>query len=242
MLTLTNVSTNYGKIPMLRNVNMRVDPGEVVCILGANGAGKTTTLKTILGLVRPVSGTICFKEQRIDNMPTHRIVASGISMVPQGEGLFPKMTVESNLRLGAYFERDESKIRSRLERVFGLFPRLRERLSQKAGTLSGGERTMLSIARGLLSEPELILMDEPSLGLAPVLVDEVFKSIAQIKAEKKVTILLVEQNAKKALSVADRGYIMQKGQIVLEGTTDELLNSNIVRQSYLHVERAKVGR
>ena len=235
MLELRNVSTNYGKIPMLRAVNLEVRKGEVVCILGANGAGKTTTLKTILGLVKTAEGSIHFDGQRIDTLPAHKIVKAGISIVPQGEGLFPKMTVETNLRLGAYFEKDKAKVDAGLEDVFRIFPRLKERLDQKAGTLSGGERTMLGIARGLLAEPDLLLMDEPSLGLAPVLVDETFKSIERIRKEKNVTILLVEQNAKKALSVADRGYIMQKGRIIHAGTRDELLESSVVRQSYLQV-------
>lgn len=235
MLELENVSTNYGKIPMLRDVDLEIRKGEVVCLLGANGAGKTTTLKTILGLTRTVEGSITFQGRRIEAIPTHKIVQMGISIVPQGEGLFPKMTVETNLRLGAYFERDQAKVDAGLEDVFKIFPRLKERLGQKAGTLSGGERTMLSIARGLLAGPDLLLMDEPSLGLAPVLVEETFKSIERIRKEKDATILLVEQNAKKALSVADRGYIMQKGRIILAGTRDELLQSNIVKQSYLYV-------
>lgn len=235
MLELKNVSTNYGKIPMLRAVNLEIRKGEVVCLLGANGAGKTTTLKAILGLTRAVEGSITFHGRRIEALPTHKIVQMGISIVPQGEGLFPKMTVETNLRLGAYFERDQAKVDAGLEGIFKIFPRLKERLGQKAGTLSGGERTMLSIARGLLAGPDLLLMDEPSLGLAPVLVEETFKSIERIRKEKEATILLVEQNAKKALSVADRGYIMQKGRIILAGTRDELLQSSIVRQSYLYV-------
>lgn len=235
VLELKNVSTVYGRMPMLQGVSLKVAQGETVCILGANGAGKTTLLKTILGMVKPVEGSVHFAGQRIDGLPTHRVVQAGIAIVPEREGLFPKMTVENNLTLGAYYEKDREKIGQRLEEVFGLFPVLRQRLKQKAGTLSGGERKMLGIARALLASPKLILMDEPSLGLAPAVVNEVFAAIDKIKQSTGAAILLVEQNATKALAVAERGYVLQKGRIILEGTAAELKESSIVKQSYLEV-------
>lgn len=235
VLELENVSTVYGRMPMLQGVSLKVAQGETVCILGANGAGKTTLLKTILGMVKPVEGSVHFAGQRIDGLPTHRVVQAGIAIVPEREGLFPKMTVENNLTLGAYYEKDREKIGQRLEEVFGLFPVLRQRLKQKAGTLSGGERKMLGIARALLASPKLILMDEPSLGLAPAVVNEVFAAIDKIKQSTGAAILLVEQNATKALAVAERGYVLQKGRIILEGTAAELKESSIVKQSYLEV-------
>lgn len=238
MLKITGVSTYYGKIPMLRQVSAEIAAGEVVSVLGANGAGKTTLLKAVLGLVRAVEGSIVFQDTSIHNLPTHKIVRAGIAMVPQDGGMFPKMTVEANLRFGAYFEKNQATVEARLKEAYAIFPRLFERRQQKAGTLSGGERCMLSIARGLIGNPDLLLMDEPSLGLAPLMVEEVFKTIAAIKREKGLTILLVEQNARKALSVADRGYVMQKGQIIMSGSRDELLASDIVQQSYLQVQKA----
>lgn len=233
MLKINNVSTVYDRIPMLQNVNFEINKGEIVCILGANGGGKTTTLKTILGLVKPVEGTITFYDKRIDILPSYKIVQLGISIVPQGGGVFPKMTVEKNLIMGAYFEKNKEVIKNRLEDIYKLFPRLKERCNQKGGTLSGGERTMLAIARGLISNPKLLLMDEPSLGLAPVLVDEIFEYIKNINENNKITILLVEQNANKALMVANRGYIMQKGEIIFEGAKNELEENDIIKQSYL---------
>ncbi|WP_258358596.1 ABC transporter ATP-binding protein [Moorella sulfitireducens (nom. illeg.)] len=233
MLELRQVSTKYGQIPMLMDVSIKINPGEAVCMLGANGAGKTTLLKTIIGMVKPVSGEVLFGGQRIDLWPSYKIIRSGIAIVPEREGLFPKLTVENNLLMGAYYESDKRKIAPRLEEVLTIFPRLKERFRQKAGTLSGGERKMLGIARALLAEPQILLMDEPSLGLAPATVNEVFAVIDRIKKEKKIAILLVEQNAQKALSVVERGYVLQKGSIILEGSTNELKENSVVKESYL---------
>lgn len=233
MLELRSVDTRYGQIPMLMKVSLKIDKGEAVCMLGANGAGKTTLLKTIIGMVKPTSGEVIYNGRRIDTLPPHKIIQQGIAIVPEREGLFPKLSVENNLLMGAYYEKDKQKISERMEEVLTIFPRLRERYRQKAGTLSGGERKMLGIARALLADPQVILMDEPSLGLAPALVNEVFAVISRIKKEKSVTILLVEQNAQKALSVVDRGYIMQKGSIILGGSIEELQENEMVRESYL---------
>jgi len=235
MLTLENVDTVYGRIPMLQNVSFNVNKGEIVTILGANGGGKSTTLKTILGLITPTKGEIYFEGRTIHTIPSDKIVKSGISIVPQGGGVFPMMTVERNLILGAYFEKDKKLIQNRLEEIYHLFPRLKERSLQKSGTLSGGERTMLAIARALLGEPKLLLMDEPSLGLAPVLVDEIFEYITSINKNRGVTILLIEQNANKALTVAHRGYIMQKGSMIFEGSREELSQNELIKDSYLSV-------
>jgi len=233
MLEIKNVSTHYGRIPMLMDVSLNVAQGQVVCVLGANGAGKTTLLKTILSLVKPDRGSIIFNGQRIDSLPTHKIVEAGISIVSEGSGIFPRMSVENNLLMGAYYEKDKNVVQQRLEKIYHSFPVLKERLQQRAGTLSGGERTMLGIARGLIAGPKLLLMDEPSLGLAPVMVQETFEVVKRLNQEENLTILLIEQNAKKALSVSHRGYIMQKGQIILEGSQEELLNSSVVQSSYL---------
>lgn len=233
MLVFNDVCTVYGRIPMLQNVSFTVSKGEIVTILGANGGGKSTTLKTILGLVTPTKGTITFKDEPIHKSSSDEIVKSGISIVPQGGGVFPQMTVERNLILGAFFDKDKKAVHRRLQEMYTLFPRLKERASQESGTLSGGERTMLAIARALIGEPQLLLMDEPSLGLAPVLVDEIFDYIASINKNRGVTILLIEQNANKALTVAHRGYIMQKGSIIYSGTKDELMGNEIIMGSYL---------
>jgi len=233
MLELKNVSTVYEPIPMLMDVSIRVGKGEAVCLLGTNGAGKTTMLKTIISMVKPVSGEVYLHGQRLDLLPSHKVIQTGIAIVPEREGLFPKMTVETNLLLGAYYEKDKKKIQSRMEEVLAIFPRLKERFHNKAGTLSGGERKMLGIGRALLSDPQVLLMDEPSLGLAPALVNEVYAVIERIKQQKNMAILLVEQNAKIALSVVERGYILQKGAIILQGSTAELQASKIVQESYL---------
>ncbi|NLW06971.1 MAG: ABC transporter ATP-binding protein [Clostridia bacterium] len=233
MLELRNVNTVYGEMPVLNNVTLQVRRGETVCILGANGAGKTTLLKTILGLVKPVTGSVHFLGERIDGLPIHHVVRKGIAIVPEREGLFPDLPVEKNLLLGAYHEGNKNIIEERLEHIYELFPRLKERKRQRAGTLSGGERKMLYIARALLADPKLILLDEPSLGLAPAIVNEVFAMISRIKKENQITFILVEQNARKALRVSERGYVLQKGQIVYEGTTDEMQKSTVLQQSYL---------
>lgn len=233
MLELKNVDTVYDKIPVLDKVNLQISQGEAVCLLGANGAGKTTLLKTILGIVKPVGGNVYFLGDQINTLPPHEIVKKGIAIVPEREGLFPDLPVEINIDLGAYFEKNKNLIEERKEQVYHLFPRLKERKRQRAGTLSGGEQRMLYIGRALMSEPKMILLDEPSLGLAPAMVNEVYNAIAQIKRDKGNTILLVEQNAGKALSIADRGYIIQKGQVVFQGTVSELKESGALEQSYL---------
>lgn len=227
LLEVRQVNTFYGRIPMLLNLSLRIKEGETVCVLGANGAGKTTLLKTILGMVKADSGSIIFDGKDITDKPTHKIVEAGISIAAAGVGTFPKMTVDSNLRLGAYYVRDKKCIEERLEEIYQTFPVLKKRLQQNAGTLSGGERTMLALGRALLSSPKIIMLDEPSLGLAPILVEETFEMVAKLRTQGK-TILLVEQNAEKALAVADYGYIIQKGQIVLGGDVEGLRNSEFL--------------
>ncbi len=232
MLRLEAISTQYGGAPVLRRVSMDIEKGELVCLLGSNGAGKTTTLKAILRLIPVKEGSIFFNREPIHRWKTHQIIESGISVVPEGRRLFPKMTVLENLRLGAFNGRDERVIQKRLEKVFQLFPRLKERIHQLAGTLSGGEQGMAAIGRGMMGEPKILLMDEPSLGLAPVVVDEFFKAIKKINAEG-TTLLLIEQNARKALSIASKGYVLQKGEIVLQGRRDQLYESDIIKKAYL---------
>lgn len=224
LLEVQNVNTSYGRIPMLLDVSLKINKGQVVCVLGANGAGKSTLLKTILGMVKADTGSIMFRGQEIANKPTHKIVESGISIAAAGVGTFPKMSVDSNLRVGAYYVKDQAQVEERLEEVYQHFPVLKERLQQRAGTLSGGERTMLALGRAMLSSPEIIMLDEPSLGLAPILVEETFEMVSKLHEEGR-TILLVEQNMEKALEVADYGYIIQKGQIVLAAGVEELKES-----------------
>jgi branched-chain amino acid transport system ATP-binding protein len=220
-------------VEVLNRINLSVDRDALVSLLGANGAGKTTLLRTILNLVKPYEGEIYLGETRIDGLHTNKIVSQGIAIVPEGRGLFPKMTVLENLFLGAYLVRDLNKKRRRLEATISLFPVLGERLKQSAGTLSGGEQAMVSIARGLMSDPRLLLLDEPSLGLAPLIVEKFFITIAQVNKENRISILLVEQNARKALSIASYGYVLQKGRIIVEGTPDRLLESSVIKQAYL---------
>ncbi len=233
MLEIKNVSTKYGHLPILMDVSISVARGETVCILGANGAGKTTLLKTIVGMVKPTAGEILFDNELISNLSPHQVVKSGIAICPEREGLFPKMSIESNLFLGAYYETDKNKIQQRFEEVSSIFPWIRRRLRQKAGTLSGGERKMLTLARALMSGPKLILMDEPSLGLAPATVIEVFNVIKKIVSDAQISILLIEQNAQKALDVAQRGYVLQKGSVILEGASKGLCNEDFVQRCYL---------
>jgi branched-chain amino acid transport system ATP-binding protein len=233
ILSLRNISTRYDHVEVLNRINLSVDRDALVSLLGANGAGKTTLLRTILNLVKPYEGEIYLGETRIDGLHTNKIVSQGIAIVPEGRGLFPKMTVLENLFLGAYLVRDLNKKRRRLEATISLFPVLGERLKQSAGTLSGGEQAMVSIARGLMSDPRLLLLDEPSLGLAPLIVEKFFITIAQVNKENRISILLVEQNARKALSIASYGYVLQKGRIIVEGTPDRLLESSVIKQAYL---------
>lgn len=232
LLELEGVRAAYGNVEVLRGVSLNVRRGEVVALLGANGAGKTTLIRSILNLVRVTAGRITFNGQSLRGMKTNRIHALGIGVIPEGKRLFPKMTVLENLRMGAYLVRDEALIRERIEEVMERFPRLRERAHQLAGTMSGGEQSMLAIARGLMSRPQLLLMDEPSFGLAPVLVDQIFQVVADINREG-TTVLLVEQNAWQSLQVAHRGYVLQKGEVIMSGTADALRENPDVRRAYL---------
>jgi branched-chain amino acid transport system ATP-binding protein len=232
VLELADVHTYYGNIRALRGLSLTVKSGEIVTLIGANGAGKTTTLRTILGIVRPRRGTVSFNAQRLDTLATDRIVRLGIAQSPEGRHIFPRMTVLENLELGAFARADRDGIAPDLERVLALFPRLRERLAQKGGTLSGGEQQMLAISRALMARPGLLLLDEPSMGLSPILVETIFRIIQDINRQG-TTILLVEQNARMALRVAHRGYVIQTGRIVLHDTATELLRSDLVRKSYL---------
>ncbi len=232
ILALENVTTVYGRNEMLRSVNVNVEKGKIVCLLGANGAGKSTLIKAILGLVKITKGYIKFKGEDITNKKTHEIVRRGISIVPEGKRIFPKMNVLENLRMGAYQEKEQKAIQPRLEEVFDLFPRLKERVTQLAGTLSGGEQSMLSIGRGLMSDPQLLIFDEPSLGLAPILVEQNFETIQSINA-KGTTIFLVEQNANLTLEVSSYGYVLQKGEVIVEGTPEVLSGSEAIKSAYL---------
>ena len=234
MLSLDNVFTYYGPIQALKGVSIKVNKGEIVCLLGGNASGKSTTMKTILGLVRPRSGTVTFAGERIDRLDTRAIVHKGISLVPESRRLFGRMTVWENLAMGAYTRRDRpaTEIDEDIERVYGLFPRLKERRNQSAGTLSGGEQQMVAMGRALMAKPQLLLMDEPSMGLAPVFVDQVFDIIATINRQG-TTILVVEQNAAVALSVAHRGYVLQNGRIVMTASAAALIRTDEVRRAYL---------
>ena len=232
VLELVDVSTHYGLVSVLRNVDIAIYPGEIVCLLGGNASGKTTTLKTILGMVTPSEGEVRLAGEVVSGLPTTEVVSRGISMVPENRRLFTKMTVRENLELGAYHRRDRDAIHADLEHVFELFPRLRERLSQKAGTLSGGEQQMVAMGRALMARPKILLMDEPSMGLAPVLVEQVFRIIADIN-QTGTTIFVVEQNANMALTIAHRGYVLQTGQIVLSDDAQALLENPQMREAYL---------
>lgn len=232
LLKLSHVDTYYGPIQILQDINVEIHEGEIVCLLGGNASGKSTTLKTILGLVKPARGTIEFRGERLNGLPTGHVVAQGVSIVPENRRIFPEMTVLENLEMGAYLRRDREGIREDLERVFDLFPHLKERLSQPGGTLSGGEQQMLAMGRALMSRPSLLLMDEPSMGLAPLLVERIFELIQQINRQG-TTIFMVEQNANLALSIADRGYVLQTGRIVLADTAQNLLQNEMMRKAYL---------
>ena len=232
VLELRDVSTHYGLVAVLRNVNVQIYGGEMVCLLGGNASGKTTTLKTILGYVKPTEGDVVLDGETVTGLPTAEIVSKGISMVPENRRLFSNMTVSENLDLGAYQRKDKPKIAEDRERVLDTFPRIRERLKQKAGTLSGGEQQMVAMGRALMADPKVLLMDEPSMGLAPILVEQVFEIIKQIRALGR-TIFVVEQNANMALSIADRGYVIQTGQVVLADTAQNLLDNPLMREAYL---------
>ena len=234
MLRLDGITTCYGTVEILRNVSININKGEIVALLGAKGAGKTTTLNTIIGLIKPTHGNIYLENKRIDKMKTNEIIKMGISMVMENRGIFPDLNVLENLRIGALYEKYEKEINKTLKEVYDLFPVLKERENQLAGTLSGGEQGMLTIGRGMMSKPKIMLLDEPSLGLAPMLVDGVFEAIKRINNEG-TTILLVEQNAVKALKIASRGYVLQKGQIVIEGLVKELKESEVIKKAYLTI-------
>jgi branched-chain amino acid transport system ATP-binding protein len=235
MLELQDVHSYYGNIHALKGITLHVDKGEIVTLIGSNGAGKSTTIRTVSGLMHPREGTITLDGERIDQVPAHKLVGRGISQSPEGRRIFPRMTVLENLKMGAFVRNDVDGIQEDMDRVFALLPRLKERISQKAGTLSGGEQQMLAIGRALMGRPRLMLLDEPSMGLAPVLVEAIFETIQRINQEG-TTILLVEQNALMALEVANRGYVLETGQIVLQGTAEELAANEMVRKAYLGEE------
>ncbi|MGQ9692862.1 MAG: ABC transporter ATP-binding protein [Thermaceae bacterium] len=232
VLELREVHTYYGHIHALKGISLTVEDGEIATLIGANGAGKSTTLRTISGLVRPRLGEVLFLGKPIHRLPPHQIVALGIGHVPEGRRIFPRLTVEENLEIGAYLEKDPKVVGERKEQVFSLFPRLYERRHQKGGTLSGGEQQMLAIGRALMQNPRILLMDEPSMGLAPVLVDFIFETIQNLNKEGK-TILLVEQNARLALQIAHRGYVLATGETILSGPARELAQNPEVQKAYL---------
>ena len=232
MLELREVSTRYGPITMLRNVSLAIGAGQIACLLGPNGAGKTTLIRTILGIVRPASGSIWLEGTRIDLLRPHQIVARGVAVVPEGRRVFPRMTVDENLRMGAFIEWAPADFAARRDHVFSLFPRLAERRGQTAATMSGGEQAMLAMGRALMSRPKLLLLDEPSLGLSPLLVEQLFGIIRAINGAG-TTVFLIEQNARKTLEIAHHGFVLQKGEIVGRGTARELAQSEVVRHAYL---------
>jgi branched-chain amino acid transport system ATP-binding protein len=232
VLRLRDVDTSYGRIRVLRRVSLEVGEGEIVCLLGGNASGKSTTMKTILGVVRPTGGTVELDGQVINDVRTAQRIERGLAIVPENRRVFPRMSVRENLEMGAFLRRDRLSVEGDLERVLGLFPRLRERLAQAAGTLSGGEQQMLAMARALMARPRLLLMDEPSMGLSPRLVQQNFELIQDIN-RSGVTVFVVEQNAAMALAIAHRGYVLRTGEIVMSGPAPELLRSPGIRQAYL---------
>jgi len=232
MLKINNLNVFFGGIHALKGISFDVPMGKVVTLIGANGAGKSTTLRTICGLIKPRGGQIKFSNNEINNIPADKIVKKGIALIPEGRKIFPNLTVQENLSLGAFARTDKKEIEKDLEWVYELFPRVKERLWQKGGTLSGGEQQMLAISRGLMSRPKLLMMDEPSLGLAPLLVKEIFDIIKKIH-EDGITVLLVEQNAFAALKIADYAYVLETGKVVLQGTGEELLKDERVKKAYL---------
>ena len=235
MLKLYNVQTFYGNVQVLKNLSIEVSQGEIITLIGANGAGKTTTLMSISGIVPPRAGEILFDDKPIHNLSPDDIVASGISLVPEGRRIFPRLTVMENLDMGAFLRRDKADIKRDENHIFELFPILAERRNQPGGTLSGGEQQMLAISRALMARPRLLLLDEPSLGLGPIFVKLIFDIIRKINTESRTTIFLVEQNAHMALKVAHRGYVMENGRITLEGSADTLLHNEDVKKAYLGI-------
>lgn len=235
MLELKEVHTYYGNIHALKGISLKVEKGEIVTLIGSNGAGKTTTLRTIQGINRPRSGTILLEGTALETLPPHEVAMRGVAQSPEGRLIFPRMSVLENLEMGAYARKDKTGLKDDLDRVFTLFPRLKERISQKGGTLSGGEQQMLAMGRALMARPRILLLDEPSMGLSPLLVELIFDIIVTINKEG-TTILLVEQNALMALSIANRGYVIQTGEILLTDTAENLKNNEMVRKSYLGIE------
>ncbi|MFH1563582.1 MAG: ABC transporter ATP-binding protein [Nitrospirota bacterium] len=232
LLEVNQIHVYYDKIAALKGVSLSLQPGEIVAIIGANGAGKTTLINTISGVLHPQKGFIKFKDEIISNLPAWKIARKGVVQIPEGRKVFPKLTVVENMELGAFPENDRTEVKDRIENMYNLFPVLKERRKQLAGTLSGGEQQMLAIARGLMAKPEILMFDEPSMGLAPLLVEKVFQIIQEI-SKQGITILLVEQNAKKSLQIASRAYVLETGNIVLSDTTDKLLGNDMVKKAYL---------
>jgi branched-chain amino acid transport system ATP-binding protein len=232
LLELRKVTTHYGPIRVLHNVDMTIYPGEMVCLLGGNASGKSTTLKTILGIVGVSEGEMYFRGERADKLSIAERISRGMAVVPENRRVFPKMTVLENLEMGAYLRNNKNEIKDDLNYIVELFPRLGERMSQKAGTMSGGEQQMLAMGRALMSRPKLILMDEPSMGLAPLFVEKIFQIIKQVN-ERGISVFVVEQNANVALAIADRGYVLQTGEVVLSGPAKELLNNEAMKKAYL---------
>ena len=232
MLEIKDLEVYYGMIQAIKGISFEVNEGEVIALIGANGAGKSTILHTISGLIAPKKGSITFEGQEITKIPAHKIVENGLAQVPEGRRVFPSLSVLQNLKLGAYTRKDKKEIDDTLKMIYERFPRLEERKNQPAGTLSGGEQQMLAMGRALMSKPRIILLDEPSMGLSPIFVNEIFDIIKQVSASG-TTVLLVEQNAKKALSIADRGYVLETGKIVKEGKASDLLNDEAVKKAYL---------
>ncbi len=235
MLKVSNLEVSYGKIKALHGISLRVEAGEVVTLIGANGAGKSSFLKTLSGLLKATAGEILFEGKSLNGLPPHQITQLGMVQIPEGRRIFPRLSVLENLNMGAFFRKDKQAIHTDRDRVLDMFPVLRERLSQLGGTLSGGEQQMLAFARALMSRPKLLALDEPSMGLAPVIVEKVFAMVRELN-QQGMTILLVEQNARAALAVAQRGYVLETGTLLLEGTTKELLSNDRVKQSYLGIQ------
>ncbi|MHA0034643.1 ABC transporter ATP-binding protein [Deinococcus sp. PESE-13] len=233
VLELQNVHSYYGQIEALKGLNMTVNEGEIVALIGGNGAGKTTTLRTISGMMKPKTGSVTYLGQNVTGVPSHQLIGRGMAHVPEGRRIFPQMTVRENLEVGAYTVNDKAAINARIEEGFELFPRLRERESQLGGTMSGGEQQMLAIARALMIAPKVLLLDEPSMGLSPLFVENIFSIIERLNKERGTTILLVEQNASMALAIADRAYVLQTGEIKLSGNAQDIARDETVRKAYL---------
>lgn len=236
MLVVKDLISGYSKMPAIHGVSFKVEKGQIVAILGSNGAGKTTTLKTVTGILHAMSGEITYKGESLIGVPSYKMVEKGISMVPEGRHLFPKMTIYDNLMMGAYSIKDKSKIEKTLKTIYGIFPILEERKNQLAGTMSGGEQQMVAIGRALMSDPELLILDEPSLGIMPKLVDEIFEFIVKINKEMGVTIVIIEQNAEKTLAFADYAYVISEGQTVIEGKASDLMKDDQVQRVYLGMD------